>query len=176
MGHCNFAVFNPFYSKQLAWDNSACGPIANLLVSGALTLGLVSCFVKLVRNEPFQFENLFDGFRNFLSALILQLLIGIFTLLWFLLLIIPGIIAYYRYAMAFYILNDYPEMGAKAALEASKQMMVDYKWKLFCLHFSFIGWGLLSILTIGIGFLWLIPYMNAAQANFYQNLKEASNM
>ncbi len=148
--------------------------IITLILSAPLTFGLASCFIKLVRKEPFRLENLFDGFHHFVSALVLILLQSIFILLWSLLLIIPGIIAQYRYRMAFYILNDNPEMGALEALRESKQMMVGYKWKLFCLDFSFIGWALLSCLTLGIGLLWLVPYINASIANFYQNLKDAS--
>lgn len=150
------------------------GIVISFILSGALVLGLVSCFMKIVRGESFRFENLFDGFKNFASAFLLQLLMGLFTFFWSLLLLIPGIIAAYRYSMAFYILNDNPEIGAMAALNASKRIMKGFKWKLFCLHLSFIGWGLLCILSVGIGFLWLIPYIKASEANFYQNLKEAA--
>ncbi|AKL95940.1 putative protein DUF975 [Clostridium aceticum] len=167
-------IYSALSGLPMAIDNL--GSIVSFLISGALTLGLVSCFIKLVRNGTFQFENLFDGFKNFFSALILQFLIGLFTFLWSLLLIVPGIIACYRYAMAFYILSDHPQMSAKAALDASKRMMIGYKWKLFCLHFSFIGWAFLAILTFGIGFLWLIPYMKASQANFYESLRRVSKI
>ncbi len=148
--------------------------IITLIISAPLTLGLASCFIKLVRNETFRLENLFDGFKNFVSALVLILLQSVFVFLWSLLLIIPGIIAQYRYRMAFYILSDNPEIGALEALKKSKQMMIGYKWKLFCLDFSFIGWALLSCLTLFIGFLWFVPYNTASVANFYQNLKDAS--
>ena len=77
--------------------------------------------------------------------------------------------------MGFYILSDNPQMTGKEALEASKKMMYGYKGKLFLLQLSFIGWGLLCLLTLGIGFLWLIPYMQASMACFYRNLLEASN-
>lgn len=147
------------------------GPIMSILLSGPLTLGLAICFLKLVRHEPFMFENLFDGFKNFSSSVIAQLLISIFVFLWSLLLIVPGIIAYYRYSMVFYILSDNPEIGAMEALNRSKEMMIGYKGKLFCLHLSFIGWGLLGILTLGIGYLWLTPYIYSSIANFYENLK-----
>ena len=150
------------------------GAVISIILAGPLTLGLVACFMKLVRNEPFSFEGLFDGFKNFTPAFILTLLIAIFTFLWALLLIVPGIIAGYRYAMAYYILSDNPQMSGKEALEESKKMMNGFKGKLFCLHLSFIGWGLLGLLTFGIGYLWLIPYIQTSTANFYQNLKEAS--
>lgn len=149
------------------------GILISILISGALMLGLVSCFIKIARDESFKIENLFDGFKNFGSALLLQLLTGVFVFLWSLLLLIPGIIAAYRYSMAFYILNDKPEIGAMDALNKSKEMMKGFKWKLFCLHLSFIGWALLCILSLGIGFLWLVPYVKAAEANFYEDLKEA---
>jgi uncharacterized membrane protein len=84
-----------------------------------------------------------------------------------------GIIAHYRYAMAFYILNDNLEIGALEAINESKLIMEGYKWKLFCLHLSFIGWILLAICLCCIGVLWVIPYMQASEANFYQNLKLA---
>jgi len=149
------------------------GPIIGILLTGPLTLGLYSCFLKLVRHEPFRFENLFDGFKKFSSSVIAQLLMTIFIFLWALLLIIPGIIASYRYSMTFYILSDNPELSAMEALNRSKEMMMGFKWKLFCLHLSFIGWALLGILTLGIGYLWLIPYVYGATTNFYENLKIA---
>ena len=144
------------------------------IVAAPFVLGLVSCFINLVRDEPFRIEGLFDGFKNLSSALILNLLMLIFTTLWALLLVIPGIIAFYRYSMAFYILNDNPEMSSMDALKASKKMMKGFKWKLFCLHLSFIGWAILSMFTIFIGLLWLTPYIHASIANFYQNLKDAA--
>lgn len=149
------------------------GMIINFILAGPLILGLYSCFIKLVRQEPFRFENLFDGFSRFTTAFIAQLLITIFVILWSLLLLIPGIIAGLRYSMTFYIINDNPDISAMDALNASKEMMVGFKWKLFCLYLSFLGWAILSIFTLGIGYLWLMPYIQASFANFYQNLKDA---
>ena len=151
--------------------NQYIGQILGILIAGPLSLGINTCFLKLVRHEPFMFENLFDGFKNFSSSFIAQLLIVLFVFLWSLLLLIPGIIASYSYSMVFYILSDNPEIGAMGALNKSKEMMVGFKWKLFCLHLSFIGWALLGILTIGIGYLWLTPYIYGATANFYENIK-----
>ncbi|WP_052085849.1 DUF975 family protein [Clostridium sp. HMP27] len=149
------------------------GAILNFLLLGPLVLGLSSCFLKIVRNEVLKIENMFDGFKNFGSGFLLQLLMSLFIFLWTLLFIIPGIIAIYRYSMAFYILSDNPEIGAMAALDRSKEMMKGFKWKLFCMYLSFIGWALLCVLTAGIGLLWLIPYINTSIANFYENLKES---
>ena len=151
--------------------NPYVGQIIGILITGPLSLGLYTCFLKLVRHEPFKFENLFDGFKRFSSSVIAQLLITIFVLLWSLLLLIPGIIAAYGYSMVFFILSDNPEISAMEALKASKEMMKGFKWRLFCLHLSFIGWALLGILTLGIGYLWLTPYVYGSTANFYENLK-----
>jgi uncharacterized membrane protein len=153
---------------------SRIGPGISLLISGPLNLGIVACFLKLIRKEEFRFENLFDGFKNLASALILNILICVFVFLGFLLLIVPGIIVAYSFSMAYYILSDQPGIGAMEALSRSKKMMMGYKWKLFTLHFSFIGWAILSILTLGIGLFWLIPYIKTATANFYENLKNIS--
>lgn len=148
------------------------GSVLSIILAGPFTLGIISCFIKLVRKQKFKFENLFDGFKNFISAFILQILITLFVFLWSLLLVIPGIIAGYRYSMSFYILYDNPKIESMEALNLSKEIMVGNKWRLFCLHFSFIGWGLLSILTLGIGFLWLVPYINTSTANFYESVKK----
>jgi len=151
--------------------NPYIGQILGILITGPLTLGLSKCFLKLIRHEPFMFENLFDGFKNFSTSLIAQILTVIFVFLWSLLLIIPGIIASYRYSMVFYILSDNPETSAMEALNSSKEMMLGSKWKLFCLHLSFIGWGILGLFTLGIGYLWLTPYIYCSTANFYENSK-----
>jgi uncharacterized membrane protein len=150
------------------------GGIIVLIITGPFTLGMCKYFIKFVRSEHPNLETMFDGFKMFSSSFVLALLISLFTFLWTLLLIVPGIIASLRYSMAFYILNDRPEIGSLDAINLSKQMMLGNKGKLFCLYLSFIGWGLLCILSLGIGFLWLVPYMQTAEANFYEDLKAAS--
>ena len=147
------------------------GAIVEIVIGGALALGVTLCFMKLVRGEEFKIEDMFSGFNNFASALLLNIVRGIFVFLWSLLLIVPGIIASFRYSMANYILNDSPKIGALESIRLSKEMMIGHKWQLFCLYFSFIGWYLLSIITLGIGFLWLTPYITTAVTDFYENLK-----
>ena len=148
------------------------GSALTTIITGPFMLGLIICFMHLVRNEPFRFEDLFDGFKRFVPALILQVLMSIFILLWLLLLVVPGIIAALRYSMSYYILNDNPEMSAMEAITASKEMMMGYKLKLFWMNLCFVGFMFLSTFTCFIGLLWLIPYMYTTYANFYQNLKE----
>ena len=88
-----------------------------------------------------------------------------------LLLIIPGIIAALSYSMTFYILADDNSIGAMDAIKKSKKMMDGYKWKYFCLGLRLLGWALLCVLTLGIGFLWLIPYAQVSVAKFYDDVK-----
>ncbi len=99
------------------------------------------------------------------------ILMYVYTFLWTLLLFIPGIIKGYSYSMTSYVMVDNPELEYNAAIERSMAMMDGYKMKLFLLDLSFIGWALLSILTLGIGLLWLIPYMQQTNAAFYEELK-----
>ncbi|KHF31013.1 hypothetical protein LR68_00503 [Anoxybacillus sp. BCO1] len=82
-------------------------------------------------------------------------------------LIIPGIIKSLSYSQTFFLLKDHPEYSALQAISESKKRMKGYKGKLFLLYLSFIGWGLLSMLTFGIGFLWLVPYIYTSLAAFY---------
>jgi len=86
------------------------------------------------------------------------------------LLIVPGIMASYSYAMTGYILAEHPELTAGEAIAQSKDMMAGNRWRLFCLQFSFIGWMLLSSLTFGLGNLALRPYQEAAYAAFYREV------
>ena len=151
--------------------SSGLAGIGNLIIGGPMELGLATYFLKQKRSRDAQLEDLFKGFKTFESSLVLYLIRTIFIMLWSLLFIIPGIIAALRHAMAYYILHDNPELSGMAALNESKEMMDGYKGKLFGLYLSFIGWGILCMLTFGIGFLWLLPYMKSSEANFYEELK-----
>ena len=154
---------------------SVIGVIISALVGGPLGLGVSECFLKLVREQRVEIGNMFDGFKNFVKGFVLQLINTIFIALWSLLFVIPGIIKAYSYSMSFYILADNPEMDANDARKKSMEMMRGYKWRLFCLDLSFIGWYILCILTLGILTLWISPYHNAARAEFYQNLLAEKN-
>lgn len=142
-----------------------------LIIGGPLAFGLAFFFLNLIRDKKYDLNDLFDGFKIFGNTFLLNLLIIIFILLWTLLFIIPGIIAAFRYALAFYIMNDNREITAMEAIEESKRLMVGYKGKLFILILSFFGWFLLCLLTCGIGFLFLAPYFNTSMAIFYEQRK-----
>lgn len=149
--------------------------IAQFIIGGAVTLGYVKFNLDLVNGNRPQFNDLFSQFHCFGQAFLMQFLRSIFIALWTLLFIIPGIIASYRYAMAPYIMYENPQMSAIDAINESKALMDGNKWRLFCLNFSFIGWAILAVFTLGIGFLWLVPYQEAAFASFYQEIKEERN-
>ncbi len=148
--------------------------LAQFVVGGAVELGMCAYFSKRALGENADIKDEFSYFQYFGKALGLRIVTSIFIFLWTLLLVVPGIIASYRYAMATYILAEHPEMGIMEAIEASKQMMDGNKWALFCLDFSFIGWALLSACTLGIGDLFLNPYTRMATAHFYLNLSRGS--
>lgn len=146
------------------------GAVVLLLVEGPLTLGYAICALTVIRNQEVKLDNLFIGFKNFLRAFVLSLLIAIFTALWMLLLVVPGIIKSLSYSMSYFILADNPDMDANEARVRSMELMNGYKWRLFCLSLSFIGWNILCMLTFGILSFWVIPYQRTAYAEFYRNI------
>lgn len=146
------------------------GWLLSLAVSGPMTLGLSAFFLNLTRGRDARIEQVFDGFKEFVRGFLAYLLIMIFVILWALLLIVPGIIAALSYALTYYLMVDNPELSAMDAMGKSKELMRGHKMDLFLLGLSFLGWALLCILTLGIGFLWLAPYMNASFALFYQGV------
>ncbi len=153
-----------------AWANT--GDIIYWIISGPLSLGMAIFWLSIVRDQDARFSQLFSGFNRFGTALGAELLIAIFVLLWSLLLVVPGIIAYLSYSQTFFIIADDKTIGPLAALRKSKEMMYGHRKKLFLLWCRFIGWFLLCILTVGIGFLWLGPYANVSFAKFYENINE----
>ena len=159
---------------------SAAGSILSLvsfLVLFPLTFGFTLTFLNYMRGESREdmIGQPFLAFKEYGRYLGTSLLVNIFTYLWTLLLIVPGIIMGYAYAMTPYIMKDNPELGAMECIKKSKAMMRGYKWKLFLLDLGFIGWILLGCLTFGIYFLWLKPWMECSRAKFYEELKARQN-
>ena len=98
-------------------------------------------------------------------------LMNLFIALWSLLFIIPGIIKAFSYSMTPFILEEHPELSANEAIDHSRAMMKGHKFDLFWLILSFIGWGFLCLFTFGIGYLWLVPYMDTSISAFYEDVK-----
>lgn len=122
-------------------------------------------------DDPFGVGNLFVGYRDFRRVLVTALISAIMQILFYCLLIIPGIWMSLRLALVPYILRDNPELSGNQVLRLSAEMMDGYKWKLFLLVLSFLGWAILCIFTLGIGYFWLAPYIDQTMANFYEEVK-----
>lgn len=174
--------------------------IIAIIISGAGKLGYAIFNLKLVDEKNAEFKDLFSQFHRLGDGFCMNFLVGLYTLLWSLLFVIPGIIKTYSYAMTPYILAENPGMTASDAITKSRRIMDGNKWRLFCLSFSFIGWVLLcmaptliatgivtgialqtqSILAflwlipmnipLGVGMLFLHPYQEAAWAAFYRDI------
>lgn len=131
---------------------------------------------RLIRRQEVGVDAVFDGFDLFGKAWWLSIITAVFVWLWTLLFVIPGIIKSLAYSLAPYVLSDNPKMTAREALRASIDLTNGNKGKLFYLFLSFIGWIILGSLTLGIAYLWIIPYMNATFAAFYnETLLEQNN-
>lgn len=138
------------------------------------SIGITYYLLSFVRgNKVDAVESLKKYYKYFGPIIMTFILVGIFTTLWTLLLIVPGIIAAISYSMVPYILAD--EVNEKTdvmyAIKKSKNMMIGYKWDYFVFLLSFIGWILLSVLTLGILYIWLLPYMQVANTLYYEELK-----
>jgi len=146
------------------------GLIAMYIIMGPLLLGYIHLFYSIYNKEEATISQMFSGFQRFSVTLSAFLLMNFFVTLWSLLLFVPGIIASLAYSQTFFIINEDENIGAREAINKSKAMMDGKKWKLFCLHYRFYGWYLLSMLTFGIGLFWLVPYMHMSMIEFYKDI------
>lgn len=151
------------------------GGVAALFLTGAFAFGYVVFFLTFIRGSQPRLGNMFDGFKIYGTTLAAYLLMLLYTLLWTLLLIIPGLIASLAYSQTFFIIADNPDIRGGQAITRSKEMMRGHKWRLFCMQLWFSLWGFLCIFTLFIGLFWLVPYMHASCAKFYEDLQPPLN-
>ena len=144
--------------------------IVYLVLGSVISVGYARFNLDLVDRGTPSIETLFGYFSCWKTTVAARLLQSLYIFLWFLLLIIPGVMATYSYAMTEFILAEHPELTASEAIARSKEMMAVNRWRLFCLQLSFIGWDILCAFTLGIGSLWLRPYKQAAEAAFYREI------
>ena len=157
--------------------NSLLYLIAYLGGASIVAIGMLyACWDLFTKGTLPEAGALFAPFKQYARTVGAVLLVFVYTLLWTLLLVIPGIIKAYSYSMTFYILRENPEMTAGDAITASQKMMDGHKMDLFLLSLSFIGWAILASITFGIGYLWLIPYIYTAYAAFYETLKKETSV
>ncbi len=165
-GECAYSLFRSIFGGSAS-------AIITIFVMIPLTIGAHNAFKRLYTLQEREVtKNLFtQGFTNYLHNLWGMLLMYIYIFLWSLLLIVPGIVKTFSYAMTPYILVDNPELSANEAIEMSMKMMQGRKIDLFLLYLSFIGWAILCTITLGIGYLWLAPYIEVSVAAFYKDVR-----
>lgn len=162
------------------------GSFVGGILGAIFSAGISWTFLDLIRGKKQEIRPFSDVFRGFAGPVVLGLiglyvLMVIFISLWLLLLVIPGIIKGYSYSQAYFVYYDaYEETGVRPGLlksiTRSRQLMKGYKGQLFLLDLSFLGWHILAILTVGIGYLWLTPYISATKAAFYENLLKTTTV
>ena len=145
--------------------------VAAVIITPAFTLSLIRVYLGVSKGVQPTAGDAFSGFDDFWSAFKVNFLVGLFTFLWSLLFYIPGIIKAISYSMSTFILAENKGKPALECINESKAMTNGHKMDLFVLGLSFIGWGLLCVITLGIASIWVIPYMQATYANAYNSLK-----
>lgn len=155
--------------------------VGSAMLSTLFTVGISFTFLDWFRNPSMKIHPIKDGLqvfskKYFLRVLFIYVISTIFITLWSLLFIIPGIIKSYAYSQAYLIYKDRSKQRPNEKISSldciteSKNLMKGHKWRLFVLDLSFIGWGILSVLSLGIGLIWLLPYVNATKVAFYEDL------
>ncbi|PFN07355.1 DUF975 family protein [Bacillus cereus] len=146
-----------------------------IVMIGPLTLGAYYLALNTVREKAAGIGQLFrwcKAVKKFIKSILILVLMDIYITLWTMLFIIPGIVKLFSYTMTFFILNDHPEFSMNRAITESRRIMKGHKREYFLICLSFIGWFILSIVTFGIGFLWLIPYFYTTKAAFYEKVSQ----
>lgn len=144
---------------------------AAVIVTPAFALSVVRVYLGVINGAHPKAADAFSGFDDFWAAFKVNFFVGLFTYLWSLLFVIPGIIKSISYSMSMYILAENKGKPALECINESKAMTKGHKMDLFVLGLSFIGWMLLCCITFGIAFIWVGPYMQATYANAYKCLK-----
>ncbi len=170
-------IFSGGFTTWMHQENTPFGAsLVNFIITILLiplSIGAYWFYLSLVRKQTPSLSTVFSVYKDgktsvkLIGASILQ---GIFVFLWSLLFIIPGIIKALAYSQTYYILRDHPEYTILKAISESRRKMNGFKWKYFLLGLSFIGWVILCIVSLGIGFLWLVPYYSASMATFYNQV------
>ncbi|EGV7877068.1 DUF975 family protein [Enterococcus faecium] len=173
-------IYDGSASVSEATTSGGGGGIISSIISALFMSGISWTYLDILRGQKDQIEPFKDAFRGFKGLFIggvisLAVLISIFTTLWGLLLVIPGIIKSYSYSQSYFIYYDIVQETGQTpkvldTITASRKLMDGYKGQLFWLDLSFIGWHILALATAGIGYLWLSPYISATKAAFYEQL------
>lgn len=172
--HSMLGIYNVFANSATATVNTFTSPtgiftyIFILLINIVLGAGFTVYCLGVNNGEQMPVTSLFDGFSIVGRIILLNIVMYIFIWLWMLLFIIPGFVAVYRYRFALYNLLENPEIGVMEAIRMSKMQTYGFKMSLFVLDLSFLGWTILDVFTLGFLGIWLLPYMQLTDINFYR--------
>ncbi len=145
---------------------------AHYLILPVINLGIYRVYLDNINGTSPKFKNMFSGLVDWWKAIKVNFIMNFFTLLWSLLLVVPGIIKHLSYSMAPYVLAENKELTARECMNRSKAITKGRLKELLLFDLSFVGWHLLAVLTMGIGYIWIKPYISAAFANHYRELVE----
>ncbi len=145
--------------------------LVSIIVAPAFSLSMAMIYLNVTDGIRPTAGDSFIGFEDFWSAFKVTFLVGIYTFLWSLLFVIPGIVKAYSYSMSLYILAENKGKSARECIRESMIMTEGYKMDLFILDLSFIGWAIVTMFTFGLAGIWVVPYMNATRTNAYRFLK-----
>lgn len=169
MGHCDSGLADRRYSGGGA--ASCVFGVGELIIIGPIETGLALIFLKLSYRDNAEIGDLFVPFQNFVNTFFAGFLVMLFTFLWSLLFVIPGIVKALSYSQTYFIMNEHPEYTGREAIDASRRMMDGHKGEYFVLHLSFVGWFLLSALTLGLLLFYVMPYYQATMAEYYRYVR-----
>ena len=171
-GFANYGtIFHGTNFSTLAIICTSSGVLLTLLML-PIVMGFVVAHLHSSRQDlPADPSDLFYGYKSFGHVLGTFVLMYLAVFVGLILFIVPGIILAFGYALVPFLLHDHPELSVTETLQLSRMMMKGHKWELFVLELSFIGWALLCVLTLFIGYLWLVPYMQMTFTKFYEKIR-----
>lgn len=170
-----FLVYNivaNIFNISFDLENNIIMAYSSSILYGIMTVGMSYYCLKITKEEAFQIKDLFIGFKRLLPAIIVNILVGLGISLGYVMLFIPGFLFNLMASQVYFILADNENIGAIQCIKESMHIMKGNKRNYFVLMLSFVGWIILSVLTFGIGYLFLYPYMNLTYANYYNSIKE----
>ncbi|MEI8393572.1 MAG: DUF975 family protein [Rhodospirillaceae bacterium] len=148
------------------------GNLVSFIITPLIMVGFNRLYLQMSEGVQPNKEALFYGLSCALVTILTYILTSIFTVLWLLLLIIPGLIAMLNYSQVYFIIAEQPEISALESIRQSKSLMKGKRWKFFRLYLRFVLWSVPGFLTMGIGFLWLLPWFGVSLALFYRDVKQ----
>lgn len=175
-----FLVFLVFYATQFVAgalyevEIEVLSLIVMLLLM-PLGYGLHWVCLSFAREQPISVKDIVEPYLSgyqFLRVLASNVVVSILIFLWTLLFVIPGIIKGFSYSMVPYIMKDDDDISVLDAITLSRKIMDGNKWRLFKLYVTFIGWGIVILLTFGLAAFFVVPYVNVAMSCFYNDIKE----